>query len=94
MASRSIIKHLDIIEEFGSRGFTSFEDVPAYFLLLETTEEGLDHRVILTVSSATHAGEQAMRLAEPIPFVTTVLRPLIRVNNDVMLGLASPNSHQ
>ena len=94
MASRPMIKHLNIIEDCRSRGFTSFKDVASDFLLLQTAEEGLDGRVIMTISSATHAREQAMRLTEPIPFVTTVLRTLIRVNNDVLLGLASPNSHQ
>jgi len=43
MASRPIIKHLNIIEYFRSRCFTGFEDVATYFLLLQAAEEGL-HR--------------------------------------------------
>lgn len=35
-----------------------------------------------------------MRLAEPIPFTTAELRFLIRVDNDVLLGLASPHGRQ
>ena len=81
MASRPIIKHLNIIEYFCSRCFTGFEDVAAYFLLLQATKEGLDRRVIITVPSATHAWYQTMRLAEPIPFIAAELRPLIRVDN-------------
>ena len=47
--------------------------------------------MIITVSSSTHAWCQAMRLAEPIPFIAAELRPLIRVDHDVLLRLASPN---
>jgi hypothetical protein len=94
MASRPVIKHPYLIEYFCSRGFTGFEDVAAYFLLLEATEEGLYHRIIITVPFATHAWQQAMRLAEPIPFIAAELRSLIRVDNDLILGLVSPHGHQ
>lgn len=77
MASRPIIKPLNIIEYCCSRFFSGFEDVARYFFLLQAPEEGLDHRIIITVPSATHAGEQPMRLAETIPFLATELRPLI-----------------
>ncbi len=70
MTSRPIIKHLDIIEVFCWRGFPSLEDVTADFLLFQAPQEGLDRRVILTVASATHTREQAMRLAEPMPFIS------------------------
>ena len=94
MTSRPIIKHLNIIEYFCSCHLTSFEDVAAYFLLLEAPEERFHHRIIIAVPSATHAREQAMCLAEPIPFIAAKLRPLIRVDNDVMLGVASPHGHE
>lgn len=35
-----------------------------------------------------------MRLTEPIPFIATERRPLIRVDNYCMLGLALPHGHQ
>ncbi len=53
MASRPIIKHLNIIEDFCSRHFTGFKDVATDFLLLQTPEERLDRRIIITVPSAT-----------------------------------------
>ena len=50
--------------------------------------------MILTVPPATHAGQQAMRLAESLPLIAAKLRALVRVDHDVLLGLASPHGHQ
>lgn len=66
----------------------------SYCLFLQSPEEGFDRPVILTVTLATHAGEQAMRLAEPIPFIVTKLRVLIRVDHHVLLGLASSHGYE
>lgn len=94
MASRPIIKHLNIIEDFCSRHFAGFEDMASDFLLLQTPEEGLDGRIIITVSPPTHAREQPMQLTKPSPLITTILRSLIRMDNDVLLGLTPSHGHQ
>lgn len=88
MASGRIIKHLNIIEDFCSRGVTGFEEVVTFFLLLPAAEEGCDPRGIRAIPSTTYDWPPPMRLAEPIPFIASELCPLIRVNDDVLLGLA------
>ena len=94
MASRPIIKHLNILEKCCSWGFTSFKDVASYFLLLEALEEGFNHRIIITVPSTLHAWNHALGLTGPISIIAGKLNHLIRVNHDVILGLPSPHSHQ
>ncbi len=81
------------MEDFCSRGFTDFEDVATSFLLLQAAEEGFDHRGIRTIPSTTHAWQPPIRLPEPIPFIAADLCPLIRVDDDMVLGVASPNGH-
>ena len=89
-----MIKHLNILEYFDSRSFPRVKNVAAYLCHIQTTPKGLDCCMIITVPSVTHAGDQALRLIELIPFIATELPPLIGMDNDVLLGLASPHSHQ
>jgi len=63
-------------------------------LAFEQLEEALGHCVVMAVAAATHAGQQTVSVQEGLPVVTAVLTARVRVNDDLVLGLASPQRHQ
>lgn len=67
-------KTFKLIEYFCFSLCSGFENMSTYFLFLITTEERSNVSIIITVSSNTHAGYQAMTLTETISFITVVLR--------------------
>jgi len=52
MASRPIIKDFNVIEYLCFSFFTGSEDMTAYFLLLQTAEEGLHSHIVVAISPA------------------------------------------
>ena len=90
MPPNRVVKQLDVIKHI------SPPCVPIRVYLLpdpftvEKLEEALSYCVVVTIPSATHAGDQAVTLEHRAPIVTRVLAALVRVNNDFTLGLAPP----
>jgi len=93
MASGSIVKHLDVIEDISSGKIACFIDAPLDSFFLQTTKERLGHGIIPTVSASTHARFKLMFATEPQPVTTAILGALIGVNDHRIRWLSSPDSH-
>ena len=65
MSTLSIVEHLDVIEDIGTRQVTRFVDPLSNPLLFQRTEEGLDDRVIPAVTFSAHTGVEAVSIAKP-----------------------------
>lgn len=66
MASSSIIKDLNVIEYFCFSFFTGFEGISAYFLLLQTAEEGFHGRIVIAIPAPANAGYESVSFAGQI----------------------------
>ena len=56
MAVASIVEHLDVIEDIGTRQVAGLVDASLDALLLQAAEKRFRHRVIPAITAATHAG--------------------------------------
>jgi hypothetical protein len=60
MPSSRVVKHFNIIEHITTSFIARSIDFPSDSLSLQQLEKALSHRIIMTISSATHAAFQAM----------------------------------
>ena len=93
VSTRSIIEHLDVIEDLGAGNVARCIDPFFDPFFLQAAEEGFRHRVIPTVPTPAHAGLEMVLAAEAQPGVAAILRSLIRMNQR-FLWVAAPHRHQ
>jgi len=94
MSATWVIKHLDVIEDISASSFPIPVDFPFHPFALEQREEAFGNSIVVTVSTPTHARFQPMIFQEVPPFPAGVLRALIGVNQNLLLGPALPGGHQ
>jgi hypothetical protein len=82
VASGSIVKDFDVIEDIGSRQISGFVDAFAYALLFQADERGFGDGIVPTISTTAHAWLKVVGLAEAAPVTATVLAALIRMHKD------------
>src|SRR5450631_1095364 len=93
MPSGGIVERIDVFRDPGASDRAILVDPFFYVLLLQTAEERFRNGIVPTISSTAHAQDQSIRSTEALPIVASVLRPLIRVDDD-LLRTAPPNCHQ
>ena len=77
MAPDWVVKHLDVIEHIRFGLFSAVVDPAFNALSLEKLEEALDHSVVVTVASPTHACDKVVCPQEVLPVMTGELAALI-----------------
>ena len=80
MIASRIVEPLYVIEYLRSGVIPCFVYLPLHSVFLKQREEGLGNRVVVAVSSPTHACFQVVILKEYTPVAGRVLHALIRVN--------------
>ena len=90
----SIVEHFDVIEDIGASHFACLVDPFLDPLFLQTAKERLDDGIVPAVAPPAHAGLKVMLAAEPKPVIAAVLRSLVGMDDDLLLGFPSPDSHQ
>lgn len=55
MSLPAVVEHLDVLKQIGARFCARLVTPMMHALGLETVEEALHHRVVVTVARATHA---------------------------------------
>ena len=83
-----IVKFVDVTRYVLNSSFSVGVDSLLDPLLFQATEEGLNHCIVPTVSSPTHAWLEPVGLAEAPPSIAPILGSLIRVDH----GLAGPSA--
>src|SRR4030067_3577725 len=94
MPARPVVENLDVVEHIRTGLLPRPINSPSYPLFLQTTEKRLRHRIVEAVAPATHAGDQTVILEKPHRVITSVLGPLIGVNNNRLPRATAPDSHQ
>ena len=92
VASRWIVERLDVVSDVSDREFPVLVDSFLDALFLQTAEEGLGHRIVIAVPAPAHARFKAVRFAETSPIITSILRPLVRVN-ECLPGTTAADGH-
>jgi len=89
----SIVEHLDVFEDVCLGEVACSVDVFSNALLFQATEERFSNGIVPAVTTAAHAGVELVCFAEPDPVIASVLRALVRVHDDSLLRLSSPDCH-
>ncbi len=93
MAAPWIVKRFDVFGNVNGRHLASSVDPLLDSFFLEAGKEGLRNGIVPTVAPSTHAGLEAVLLAEATPVVTAVLTSLIRVNDCSVRSTALDSHH-
>ena len=91
MTVPSIVEHLNVIDDIlsGDR----FAEIlhPKDLLNLEIAEEALYHSIVLAVAFSARTGQYPMILEQFLKIMAAILTAPIRVGDETMRGLASPD---
>lgn len=85
-----VVEHLDVVEDICSGLIAGRVDLAADSLSLEKLKEALGHSVVMAIATTAHAGDQVVVAQEVLPGVSGELTALIRMNDDIALGLPTP----
>lgn len=77
MAAIPIVKDFDVVKDVRSCQITRLVDAFLDTFLFQATKEGFGDCVVPTIATSAHAGLELMRVAEALPIIASVLRPLI-----------------
>lgn len=91
MAAAGVVEHLDVVEQITPGRGPGQIDLATDPLPLQQLEEALGDRVVVTVSPAAHAANDAMGFEECLPVAAGELAALVRVQHQAGFRLATPN---
>ena len=89
----AVVEVLDVVADISGRQFSILEDSLLDEFLLQATEKGFSNGIVPTVAAPTHARFEVVGSAKTPPVVTTVLRPLVRVDYGLMRMPAANSQH-
>ena len=93
MAPGPVVEHLNVIEDIRPCQIPGFVySLPDAFFF-QRTEERFGHRIIPAVATTAHTRCQIIGPAETLPVVAAVLTSLIRMYDDLAIGLSPPHDH-
>ena len=94
MAAFYVVEHLDVIEHITTSIFPRDVDFSLDPFPFQKLEKTLGHGVVMTVTSATHTGNQIARFQKAAPIGAAVLAALDGINHHLLLRFTPPNRHQ
>ena len=83
MSSFTVIKYLDVFKDASPRRTSRQKDQAVQFLNLQRVEERFGDRVVIAVPFAAHTLNRVCVFQSLFEVVTTVLRTLVRMKNQV-----------
>ena len=94
MAAFCVVEHFDVIKHITASILSRGVDLPLDPFPFQKLEKALGHGVVMTVASATHAGNQIVCLQKAAPIGAAVLAALVGMNHHLLLRFTPPNRHQ
>jgi hypothetical protein len=79
----SIVKHLDVIEDFFACLISCFIGSATNSFPLEQLKEAFSHRIAVAVFSAAHAANQPVGGQKVLPFFASKLAALVGMHNQL-----------
>jgi hypothetical protein len=93
MSALSIVKAFDVFEHRSSRFISRSESNPVHAFPIEQPKETLHNRIIVAVSTGTHAALNPMAIELVSKVITRILGAPIRMMDQIYLRIAVTQSH-